>query len=182
MSSTLNPSFNYNAGSTTSGLNNLNLLQPTGFKISIDRRYYTNLEYFCQSVIHPSLAMNAAEIPIRRISSLPLAGDKLTFSELTCMIIVDEELNSYTEMYNWMQRIVETNEVSPEDARRTGGVPTYADITLSILSSHNNTTRKIRYIDCMPTMLGDLSLETTTGDTGQVVFPASFRFREFVME
>lgn len=179
MASTLNPSATYDVGDTNSVLNNLNLLQPTGFKITIDRKYYANLEFFCQSILHPSLMMNAAEVPIRRLSSLPLAGDKLTFSEFTCMIIVDENLNSYTEMYNWMQRIVENNEVSPFEAQRDNVPPTYADVTLSILSSHNNTTRKIIYRDCMPTMLGDMSLETTIGDVSYITFPASFRFTEF---
>ena len=32
---------------------NINYLQPTGFRISIDRKRYPNLEYFCQQVIHP---------------------------------------------------------------------------------------------------------------------------------
>jgi hypothetical protein len=56
-----------------------------------------------------------------------------------------------------------------------------ADMTLSILSSHNNTTKQIRYIDCIPTALTDIQFETTTGGESFVVFGASFRFSYFEM-
>ena len=163
---------------TTTGLNNLNYLQPSAFKLTIDRKHFANLEFFCQTVLHPSLSVNALEVPYRNISSIAFAGDKLTFTELTCIIIVDENLNSYTEMYNWMNRIVQTAETRP--LGRTATLPpTYSDMTLAILSSHNNTTRKIRYTDCIPTSLGDMSLESTGGDIQYITFPATFRFTTF---
>ena len=54
---------------------NLNYLQPTGFKILIDRAKYPNLEYFCQSVEHPSVTANPIEFPVRRITE-PSAAKK----------------------------------------------------------------------------------------------------------
>ena len=180
---TLNPSITVDVSNTTSstGLNNLNYLQPSAFKLSIDRKHYANLEFFCQTVLHPALSMNPVEVPYKRISSVPFAGDKLTFTELTCMIIVDENLNSYTEMYNWMNRLVETNETTASN-RLAAKPPTTADITLSILSSHNNTVRTIRYLDCLPVSLGDMTLESTSGDIQYITFPATFRFSTFELK
>jgi hypothetical protein len=57
--------------------------------------------------------------------------------------------------------------------------PTYADITLSILSSHNNLTKQVRYIDCVPTSLGDIVFESTASGTEFIVFSSSFRFNYF---
>ena len=125
---------------------NLNYLQPTGFKILIDRAKYPNLEYFCQSVDHPSVSANPVELPIRRITGVPLPGDKLTHSEIGFNIILDEEMTGYNEMYNWLQRLVNEGQVGPSG--RDTKFPTFADITLMILSSHNNATQKIRYRDC----------------------------------
>ena len=165
---------------TTSTLTNINLLQPTAFKLIIDRKNFPNLEFFCQSVAHPAMDIPAADIPYSRIGNIAMAGDKLTFTELECIIIVDENLNAYTEMYNWMQRLVQTPQRSRLDRSLTNTAPpTYADITLAILSSHNNVTRKIRYIDCVPTGLGNMMMEATTGDTTQITFPATFRFSYF---
>ena len=165
----------------TNGFNNINLLQPTQFKLIINRKNFPNLEYFCQSIQLPSMDVPAADLPYSRLSALPIAGDKLSFGTLECMIIVDENLNAYKEMFEWLQRIVQTNEASGLDRSRNNDTtaPTVADITVAILSSHNNTTRTIRYIDCIPTSVGSLSMEATTGDTIPISLPVSFRFSYF---
>ena len=156
---------------------NLNYLQPTGFKVIIDRTRYPNLEYFVQSVSHPGASLTPIELPVRRITSVPLAGDKMTFSEVGFDIILDENMTSYKEMCDWMTRIVNEGEVSAGE--RDTKKPTYAHITLSVLSSHNNTVQKIRYLDCVPTSLGAIEFQSTSGDTTFVTFNASFRFSQF---
>jgi hypothetical protein len=168
---TLNPD-------ASTGINNINFLQPTAFKLSIDRKNYPNLEFFAQTVMHPSMTLGFAEMPYSRIGTIAMAGDKLTFGELSATIILDENMNSYTEMYNWMKRIVENTNVSALD-RNLNNIPTEADITVSILSSHNNVLKRIRYIDCIPTLLGDVSFESTTGDIQYLTFPISFKFSYF---
>lgn len=49
---------------------NLNYLQPTGFRVTIDRTRYPNLEYFVQSVSHPGATMTPVELPVRRLTSM----------------------------------------------------------------------------------------------------------------
>lgn len=173
------PSATVTPRGTTSELNNINLLQPTSFKLIIDRKNYKNLEFFCQSIMLPSLSAVPVEMPFRGVTAVPFAADKLTYGELNANILLDENLNSYVEMYNWMHRIVEANEV--EASKYGPEIPTYADITVAILSSHNNTTRTIRYTDCIPTMLGDVSLEAASGDVQFISFPVTFRFTEFII-
>jgi len=157
---------------------NINYLQPTSFKLVLDRKNYPNLEFFCQNVTHPGMLMSAVEMPYQKIQGIPFPGDKLTFNELSANIILDEDMEGYTEMYSWIRRLLDTpNKTSIE---RTSTVPpAYSDITLHILSSHNNTTKQIQYRDCVPTSLGDIQFESTsTGDTF-ITFNASFRFSYF---
>lgn len=156
---------------------NLNYLQPTGFRIVIDRTKYPNLEYFAQSVSHPGAQLTPLELPVRRITSVPLAGDKMTFSEVSFNVILDENMTSYKEMFDWMTRITNDGQVSALE--RDTKKPTYADITVHVLSSHNNTVQKIRYLDCVPTSLGDIDFQATAGDTTYLTFNASFRFSQF---
>ena len=178
---TLNPTLAVDTTTSASSLNNVNYLQPNAFKLTIDHKHFQNLEFFCQTVMHPSLSSNPIEVPYKRISSIPFAGDKLTFGELTAMIIVDENLNAYTEMYKWLERTIELQDNTPL-YRTSSKPPTYADITLNILSSNNNKVRQIRYIDCIPTSLGDMTLESTSGDVSFITFPASFRFSYFELK
>ena len=159
---------------------NINYLQPTSFKITIDRKNFPNLEFFCQDFTHPGMIMNAVEQPLRKLASVPFVGDKLTFNELLANIILDENMNAYDEMYQWMRRNLDHNEVSQLDADLAAKrPPTMSDITLSILSSHNNTTKKVRYIDCMPVALTDIQFQSTASGTEFITFGASFRFSYF---
>lgn len=163
---------------------NFNYLQPTSFKLTIDRRNYPNLEFFCQNITHPGMIMSAVELPYQKVSGVPFPGDKLTFNELSCNIILDENLKGYSEMFDWMRRLLDNNlNGVPSRAQRRGNAmvnpPTYADITLSILSSHNNLTKQVRYIDCVPTSLGDIVFESTASGTEFIVFSSSFRFNYF---
>lgn len=156
---------------------NFNYLQPTSFKISLDRKNYPNLEFFCQTFLHPGMILSAVEVPYKKISAIPFVGDKLTFNELQANILLDENMKSYDEMYSWMRRILDQPEVPSYQA----GIlpPTTADMTLTILSSHNNTTKQIKYIDCIPTALTDIQFESTAGGETFITFGASFRFSYF---
>jgi hypothetical protein len=163
---------------------NFNYLQPTSFKLTIDRRNYPNLEFFCQNITHPGMIMSSVEVPYQKVSGVPFPGDKLTFNELSCNIILDENLKGYSEMFDWMRRLLDNNlNGVPSRTQRRGNAmvnpPTYADITLSILSSHNNLTKQVRYIDCVPTSLGDIVFESTASGTEFIVFSSSFRFNYF---
>lgn len=160
---------------------NFNYLQPTSFKLVIDRRNYPNLEFFCQNVTHPGMLMNSVEVPFRRVAGVPFPGDTLTFNELNTNIILDEDLTSYNEMFSWIRRLLQTNmgKGGRGNIQSDVDAPTYSDITLSILSSHNNLTKQVRYIDCIPTSLGDIQFQSTSGGSDFITFNASFRFNYF---
>jgi hypothetical protein len=160
---------------------NFNYLQPTSFKLVIDRRNYPNLEFFCQTITHPGMILNPVELGIPRLAGLPMPGESLTFNELSTNIILDENLEGYSEMYNWILRLVNTNmgTSSRGSIATNRDAPTYADITLSILSSHNNQTKQVRYLDCIPTSLGDIVFESTADGQTFITFAASFRFNYF---
>ena len=160
---------------------NINYLQPTSFKLVIDRRNYPNLEFFCQNVTHPGMIFTPVEVPFTRVAGVPFPGDALTFNELSTNIILDEDLQGYKEMFDWIRRLLETHMINrTASSNVSSSAPTtYADITLSILSSHNNQTKQVRYIDCVPTALGDISFESTASGTEFITFNASFRFNYF---
>jgi len=157
---------------------NINYLQPTSFKITIDRKNFPNLEFFCQDFTHPGMIMNSVEVPYKKIQAIPFIGDKLTFNELLANIILDENMEAYNEMYNWMRTNLDNNENSRLESEGLRP-PSVSDITLSILSSHNNQTKQVRYIDCMPTALTDIQFQSTASGTEFITFGASFRFSYF---
>jgi len=161
---------------------NFNYLQPTSFKLTIDHKNFPNLEFFCQNFTHPGLMMPAAELPIRRMQSIPMPGESLTVNELSCNILLDENMQAYEEMYQWILRNQVTDMGATSKLNRGTQIPTNADITLSILSSHNNITNQVRYVDAIPTSLGDINFESTASGTEYIIFAASFRFSYFELK
>jgi hypothetical protein len=157
---------------------NLNYLQPTAYKLVIDRENYPNLEYFAQSVTHPGMILNPSEVPFRKIQGVPIVGGSLTFNELAVTIILDEDMTAYNEMYQWIRRVIDEVPVRAMD-RTSTQAPTYSDITLSILSSQNNVTKQVKYLECCPTALGDIQFESTATGTEFITFTVSFRFTYF---
>jgi hypothetical protein len=127
------------------------------------------------------MIMNPVELGIPRLAGLPIPGESLTFNELSTNILLDENLNAYSEMYNWILRLINNNMGSGGrgNIATDTSTPTYADITLSILSSHNNQTKQVRYLDCIPTSLGDIQFESTADGQTFITFAASFRFNYF---
>lgn len=157
---------------------NINYLQPTGFKVVIDRKKFGNLEFFAQSIDHPSVGIAAAEMPFRR-TNIHMAGDKLTFGQLSANIILDENMSAYTEMYDWVKRLVEEENSTKYDNRYTNNTTTAIDISVIVLSSSNNQVRKIKYIDCVPIDIGAINFQSTTQEVTYLTFPVTFAFTYF---
>jgi hypothetical protein len=145
---------------------NKSFLQTTGFRVVINDDY-RNLEFFAQSVQHPGATVNAVDVGIPKLTSMPLLGDKITYSELSLNLILDEDMASYKEMQGWLERTIDT----------TDGIE--SDITLVILTSHNNKNIQIRYNDCIPTTIGTIEFNSTSGDATLISFDATFRFSTF---
>jgi hypothetical protein len=159
---------------------NKNFLQPTGFRISIDHTRFGNVQFFAQSISHPGASANAVEIAAPRVSSIPFSPSKITYSDLTVMIILDEDMQSYTELQDWMESLVNEPEVRPRQRVQSPSLQeSYADITVTILTSHNNANLRIKYNDCIITNLGQVEMTANQQDVTFITFAANFKFRDF---
>ena len=160
---------------------NINLFQPTGFRVIIDRREYGTFQYFVTRVNHPGAQNQAAETPFSRISSVPFPGNTMTYGELTMDVILDEDFKSYIEIYDWMLQLV--NEEQIADRRNftssQSPVPTYADIHVVALSNHNNKNVEFKYYDCIPVSVGDIPFDAQNQSVEFIAYPVSFRFSHY---
>lgn len=163
---------------------NINLFQPTGFQVIIDRKNYGNLQFFVQSVNHPGVSNPAIETAFKKIQSIPMPGGQVEYGELTMDVLLDEDLNSYTEIYNWLLRLVNNEQIQKRDnfGGSNSDQPTYADIIVTALTSHNNNNKKFKYVDCIPVAVGDIRFEAQNQSVEYVIFPVSFRFSYFEIE
>lgn len=160
---------------------NQNFFQPTGFKVVIDRANYPNIEFFAQTVDHPTVSAQSPTLAYRRVSNVPLPADTIDFSELSMQVLLDENLSSYEEIFNWMVKGVNENYVQQGrlSNRWRDDVPSQADISVSLLTSSNTKGRRIVYKSCVPTSLSGLNLNAGATNIEYIPFSVSFSFLDF---
>lgn len=165
---------------TESTLESQNFLQPTGFKVVVLRKRFKNLEFFAQSVQHPDLSVAPSIAPYRRTNAL-LPGDKLEYGTLTIDAIMDENMNVYKEMHNWLKSTVQDCYKPPSTLTSANQDVSVYDISLMVLSSHNNAIDTIRYKDTFPISIGTVNFQSTADAVQYVTFPITFAYTTFTI-
>lgn len=165
---------------TESTLESQNFLQPTGFKVVVLRKRFKNLEFFAQSVQHPDLSVAPAVAPFRGTNA-QLPGDKLEYGTLTIEAIMDENMNVYKEMHNWLKDTVESKYKSPNTLTAANQDISVYDISLMVLSSHNNAIDTIRYKDTFPINIGTVNFQSTVDGVQYITFPITFAYTTFTI-
>ena len=157
---------------------NFNYMKPTDFHVRIDRKRFHNLQFFANTVTHPGVSVNTPALSIPRLQNMSVPGDTYDVEDLAMDILLDEEMKCYLEMYNWLNTTVQHNYEPVQNRIGKGYIPE-SDIIVSILSSHNNQTKQVKFYDCIPTSLGDITFESTASGTEFITFAVSFRFTYF---
>ena len=161
---------------TTTTLQNPNYLQPTAFKVIINRKRFTNLEFFANTVSHPTVTLAATTASFRRADTYQ-PGDKLNFDELSIDALMDENMFVYNEVFDWISGLVEENQ-KPQNLRAGRDDTATYDISVLVLNSNNNITRTILYKNAFPTTLGTINFTTNAG-LEPITCPITFRYDTF---
>jgi len=165
---------------TESTLESQNFLQPNGFKLVILRKRFKNLEFFAQSVQHPDVSVAPTIVQFRG-TNLLTPGDKIEYGQLTVDAIVDENMNVYKEMLNWVKSgATMKNKLASGVRDADEDLPMY-DITLSVLSSHNNQIDKIVYKGAFPINVGTINFQSTVDNVQYITFPVTFAYTTFTI-
>ena len=168
--------------------NNINPLQSTGFMFTINK--LPEISFFCQEANIPEITLPTAEFE-NRFSVVPVAGDKPQFGDLFITFLIDEGMENYVAVHNWLVGLgfpKDTNQYSSYiESHRTFNQESnvsasVSDGVLQILNSSNNTTRTIQFIDLVPVSLTSLQLQSTVTETTYLAGNAVFKYNyyEFV--
>jgi hypothetical protein len=124
--------------------------------------------FHCQVASVPSVSIDSPMIQSsKRDFSVP--GTKLEFDPLNIEFIVDKDLLNYTEIYNWMYRMVTVEPVMQE----------VSDGVLHILNADLTVNQSIKFIGLFPIMLGDLSFLSTSPSSDPIICSTTFNYRYF---
>ena len=172
---------------------NPQFLSPVGFDFRI--RKLPNVNYFVQAVNIPGVQLGETVLTTP-FHNVPLPGDRLTYGEMALTFKVDENMENYVELYNWLQYLGfpegfnQAKQVYDNDGmkgltglrtvQRTGrslGEGGTSDATLTVLNSASNPNMSINFEDCFPTSLSDVAFDSRSTDIDYIECQVSFRFK-----
>lgn len=126
-----------------------------------------------QDFLVPALTLNPMEVP-NRFVDYTLAGEKLLYGELDIGFIMDNNMDAYVEVHNWMNLMAGAYDQPVEERQLL-----HNDVTLQLLNNHKNLVRTFKFIDCWPTSLGAASYDLATA--GQVKSILTMKFTAFTI-
>lgn len=165
---------------------NPNMLQPNKFTLNFSR--LPNVQYFCQGVSIPGIALSEAPQPTPFID-LYVPGEKAVYDILNVTFYVDEEITAWKEVHDWIRAM--TFPVDFEEYKQLGRLsknignsktPQYSDAILTLYSSSNNPLYRFKLKDCFPTTLSAFVMSSTDSPDTIITADASFRFAYYDIE
>ena len=175
----------------------LDYASPIQFRFKMTK--LPNVEFFVQTANIPGITLGEVTMPTP-LKEISIPGDKITYASLDVSFLVDENLNNYKEIHDWI-----TGLGFPQDHRQfktllgtgsdrfpgttsstaatgtsiaqpasEGGI--YSDATLTVLNNKNIAKTEIRFQNVFPISLGSLSYDIKASDVDYLSVQASFNY------
>jgi hypothetical protein len=156
---------------------NTNLLQPTKFLLTFSRIATT--QYFCQTVNLPGVSLGEV-VRVTPFLDMYSPGTKLTYEPLEMEFMVDEELLSWKNLYDWFTSMADPDGFEKRDgSRELQTIKYFSDATLTVLSALNNPILRIQYTNVFPLSISDIQFDTTKSADTIIIAKATFRYQSY---
>jgi len=177
----------------------LDYASPTQFSFGIHQ--LPKVQFFSTAATIPAIALSDVLVPTP-FKSIPMMGDQLTFDNLSITYIVDEYLENFLSIHEWMTaigfpknrtqfsefrantsntptaRLGSDGEIG-EVSKPTGVNALFSDATLTVLSNKNNPIVNVFFRDLYPVAMSALDYNQGATDVELVgVGEASGSFKE----
>ena len=160
-------------------IENRNFLSPIGFKFTLAKE--PKVSFFSNSAIIPDITLGTAIQPAY-LKDIDIPGDKLQYSDFSFRFLVDESLENYMKIHNWLKGLgyPETTEqfkkvTTDEDGLRDRE-EIYSDGSLHILNSSYNSIAIVKFSQLFPINLTSLQFEATDTDVNYFTAEVTFKY------
>lgn len=152
-----------------------NFFSVKNFEFTINR--LPNVEFFVQNATIPGIYIPDAT-QTTPFANVPRPGNKLLFDDLQLTIKLDENMNSYRELFSWMNGM--TNPTSFDQYKNLiAGDGVYSDASLIALSSKNNPILEFKFKSLFPTRLSGINLTSTVDTTQYATYDITFKYTTY---
>jgi len=161
-------------------ITNRNFLSPVGFQFILQKK--PKIDFFCNAANIPGINLGVAMQPTP-LKAIPVPGETLTYEDLTLRFMVDEDMENYLEVWNWLNQFGfprdwgQYQQLLNEDENSKGkqtAISGMSDGSLLVYNSNYNVNLKVEYKDLFPVSLSSIQFDTTPTEinyaSAQVVF------------
>ena len=164
-------------------IENRNFLSSVGFRFTLNRA--PKVAFFTNLASIPGINLGVASQP-NYLNDVPVPGDKMEFEDFRLRFIVDENLENYMEIQNWMRGLGFPESLDEiydwQKTRRVFEQPIksdmnlYSDGTLIALTSNQNFNFQIKFRSMFPYSLSSLEFDATISETEYFTAEVSFKY------
>ena len=163
-------------------VSNRNFLSIVGFKFVLNR--CPKVDFLCNSANIPSITLGVAE-QANYLRNIPVPGDKLQYDDLRITFMVDEDMENYLQLYQWMTSLgypesinqyseLLNNKVEVENPNDPSNER--SDATIQVLSSNYNPSVSIKFKDVFPYQLTGVPFNATADEQAYYTAEAAFKY------
>ena len=164
---------------------NRNFLSGVAFKFSLGK--FPKVDFFSNSAIIPLLNLELARQP-SYLKNIDVPGERLTYGDFTLRFIVDENMENYLAVYDWLKGLgfpetgKQFQEIITDSDGQRDPKEAFCDGTLRILSSSYREVAKVSFNDLFPTSLTSLDFDATNTDIQYFTAEATFKYTLYKIE
>ena len=160
-------------------IQNRNFLAPVGFKFTLAK--YPKVAFFSNSARIPEISLGTA-VQASYLKDIDIPGEKLTYGDLNIRFLVDENMQNYMAMHNWLKGIgfPETPQQFKDQTTDNDGLrdekEVFSDGSLHILNSNFKDVAIVKFQDLFPVGLTSLEFDATETDINYFTAEATMRY------
>ena len=160
-------------------ISNRNFLSTSGFKFSLSRA--PKVDFFSQSANIPGINLGTAIQPTY-LKDIPIPGDKLVFDDFQLRFNIDENLENYTIVQNWMrglgypESVYEYMDWMLSDPNNPNQDPNVSDGTLIIFNSNFQPSTLVKFQGMFPVSLSDIEFDASQVDVQYATASVTFKY------
>jgi len=164
---------------------NIDQTNPALFKLIFEK--IPDVVYWSYSVNLPGVSLGEAIQPTPFLD-LKIPGDKLVFDPLVINFIVQENLENYIQIFDWMvglghpESLQQYKDWNRSNSKNSPRQNRYSDATLFILSNKSNPIIKVNFFDVWPSSLSPLTYDASISDTTPISTDATFNYTYYTIE
>ena len=142
---------------------------------------FPKVDFFSNSARIPELNLELAQ-QASYLKNISVPGERLTFGDFTLRFLVDENMENYLAVYDWLKGLgfpesgKQFKDITTDSDGQRDQKEAFCDGTLRILNSNYREVAHVKFTDLFPISITSLDFDATNTDVQYFTAEATFKY------